>query len=216
VRRLSAPREYWVSIYNTSTARVFVRAVIVFACCFTTINVPASAQSNNSVRNFVERLNSASMALLNTKSTQDARKKCRHLLAWAFDVRAMARIALGDAWPKATDSERRGFYDAFENGLVRVYVRRVEANRGMTLLFVGTRPQSGGHQLAATRMIFPEKPERTWIWRLRPSGRSWRVIDVLTNGASLLQAERRKYARVLEANKGRIDALIEFIRSRNN
>lgn len=190
----------------------------LLACCVAAAvaAAPTSAPANDSVRNFVERLNDASVALSASSSNQVARQKCRRLLAWAFDVPAMARYALGDAWPKATAAERRKYLNAFEDGLITVYVRRVAANRGMTLLFVGTRPQSGGHQLAGTRMIVPNKPEQTWIWRLRPAGRSWRVIDVLTNGSSTLQAERQKYARILEANPGDIDAVIAFIRRQDN
>jgi ABC-type transporter MlaC component len=189
--------------------------LLVLICCLATTGAPAIAQTDNSVRSFVERLHEASVALSMSASEQDARQKCYRLLAWAFDVPAMARNALGDAWNTATASERGEFLKVFEDAIVTAYVFRFQANRGMTLAFVGARPQSDGHQFAATLMTVPDKPEQTWIWRLRPAGRSWRVVDVLTNGRSVLQAEHQEYARILEANRGDIGAVIAFIRSRD-
>lgn len=195
-------------------APIFIHIILALVCCLATADAPAIAQTDNSVRSFVERLNEASLALSTSRSEHDARQKCYRLLAWAFDVPAMARNALGNAWNKTTASERGEFLKVFEDAIVTAYVRRFEADRGMTLAFVGARPQSDGHQFAATLMIVPDKPEQTWIWRLRPVDRSWRVVDVLTNGRSLLQAEHQEYVRILEANRGDIGAVIAFIRSR--
>jgi ABC-type transporter MlaC component len=36
--------------------------------------------------------------------------------------------------------------------------------------------------------------EETWIWRLRPSGQSWRIVDVAIDGSSVLSTERQEYA----------------------
>ena len=197
-----------------SAALIILRMVLVLFCCLATAGAPAIAQTDDSVRSFVERLNAASLALSSSGSAQDARQKCHRLLAWAFDVPAMARNALGDAWNRATASERADFLKVFEDSIVTAYVRRFELDREMKLAFVGARPKSDGHQLAATLMTVPDRPDQTWIWHLRPDDRSWRVVDVLTNGRSLLQAERQEYARILEANRGDIRAVIAFIRSR--
>jgi len=215
VRLPPAARERATRRGMASAAPIFFHIILVLVCCLATVGVPAIAQTDNSVRSFVERLNEASVALSTSGSEHEARQKGYRLLAWAFDVPAMARNALGDAWNTATASERGEFLKAFEDAIVTAYVRRLEANRGMTLAFVGARPQSDGHQYAATLMIVPDKPEQTWIWRLRPAGRSWRVVDVLTNGRSVLQAEHQEYARILEANRGDIGAVIAFIRSRD-
>ncbi|MGP0082405.1 MAG: ABC transporter substrate-binding protein [Steroidobacteraceae bacterium] len=195
---------------------VFFRTIFILTCCVATARVPALAQSDESVRSFVERLNEASLTLSASSSEWNARQKCQRLLAWAFDVQTMARSTLGEVWNKATVTQRNEFLKVFEEAVVTAYVRRVEANRGMTLAFVGTRPQSDGHQFAATHMIMPGKAEQIWIWRLRPVGGSWRVVDALTNGRSLLQAERQEYNRVLETSHGDIGAVIAFIRSREN
>jgi phospholipid transport system substrate-binding protein len=188
--------------------------LIMSAALFAAPAVSGRAQSEDSVRTFVERVNEASTALLSSDSEADARRRCRRLLAWAFDVPAMARYALGDFWNTIVTAERKAFVVAFEEAVVSGYVRRVTANRGASLVFIGARPQQDGNRLAATRLIHPEKQDQTWIWRLKPDGESWRVIDVTVEGRSALHAERQEYARILEANNRDINAVIAFIRSR--
>lgn len=186
---------------------------LVIACLLSAVNVsPATAREEDSVRDFVERVNDASTALL--ASGSNAAQKCRRLLGWAFDVPAMAGYALGTTWNKATSAERRAFLAAFEDEIVAAYVRRMAAYRGATMSFVGARAPSGGDRLAASRLIVPGGPEQTWIWRLRPAGQTWRIVDVSVDGRSALHAERQEYAEILETNHGDIDAVIAFVRRR--
>jgi len=60
----------------------------------------------------------------------------------------------------------------------------------------------------------PGGAEQTWIWRLRPAGEAWRIVDVSIDGRSALHAERQEYTEILEANHGDINAVIAFVRRR--
>jgi ABC-type transporter MlaC component len=172
-----------------------------------------AAASKDAVRAFVERVNEASVSFFSSGSEADARKRCRELLAWAFDVRAMGKEALGRAWDKATEEERKKFLEAFEEDIISAYLRRMRAP-GTTLTFVGRRPPVGGDQPAASRRSVPGKEDQTWIWWMRPDGQSWRIIDLLLDGHSALNAEGHEYASILESNNGDINALIAFMRKR--
>jgi phospholipid transport system substrate-binding protein len=177
---------------------------------------PAIAAENGaeeSVRVFVERVNEASMNFFSSGTDTEARARCRALLAWAFDVPAMAKQALGPVWDSLTDEVRNEFLDAFEADIVGAYLRRMRLP-GTTLTFVGTRPPVDGDQLAASRRSVPGKPDQTWIWRMRPDGQSWRIVDVLLNGRSAVETESQEYASVLENNHGDVNALIAFMRKR--
>jgi ABC-type transporter MlaC component len=68
-----------------------------------------AAASDDSVRNFVDRMNDASTALLSSESNA---LRCRRLLGGAFDVPGMARHALGKAWDQSTSAERQAFLAA--------------------------------------------------------------------------------------------------------
>ena len=45
-------------------------------------------------------------------------------------------------------------------------------------------------------------------------GGSWRVIDLLLDGHSVVNAESQEYANVLASNNGDINALIAFMNKR--
>jgi phospholipid transport system substrate-binding protein len=172
---------------------------------------PATAASNETVRNFVERVNEDSTNLLS--SEENATERCRSLLGWAFDVPAMAQYALGKAWGRATSAERETFLTAFEDAIIAAYLGRMRDYRGATMSFVGARPPAGGDRMAASRLRLPDA-EETWIWRLRPSGQSWRIVDVAIDGSSVLSNERQEYAEILAADHDDINAVIAFIRKR--
>ncbi len=171
------------------------------------------AESKKAIRAFVERVNEASVGFFSSGSEADARERCRALLAWAFDVPAMGKEALGKAWDKATEEERKDFLQAFEEDVISGYLRRMKAP-GTTMTFIGHRPPIEGDQLAASRRSVPGKEDQTWIWWMRPDGQSWRIVDLLLDGHSALSAEIQEYANVLASNHGDMNALIAFMRNR--
>lgn len=194
------------------TYSLYGARAVVFACLFLAASEwVVAASSDDSVRIFVERVNQASTDLLSSEENAD--RRCRDLLGWAFDVPAMAQYALGKAWDSATQADRDAFLAAFEDEIVAAYLRRIRDYRGATMSFVGMRSPSGGDRLAASRLSLPDAQE-TWIWKLRPSDDSWRIIDVAIDGSSVLRGERQDYAGILAANHGAISAVIAFIRKR--
>jgi ABC-type transporter MlaC component len=67
---------------------------------------------------------------------------------------------------------------------------------------------------APVEVVVAGKPDQTWIWRLRPQGDTWRIVDVAVDGKSAISSERKTYAKVLKLNHGDMKALIEYVRSR--
>lgn len=171
----------------------------------------AIAATDAEIRAFIEHVNQASTDMV--ASDDGAEQRCRDLLASSFDVPAMAQFALGKAWETASSANRDAFLTAFQDEIVAAYLRRMRDWRGATMSFAGVRPPSGGDRLAASRLSLPDA-EETWIWKLRPSGASWRIVDVAIDGSSVLTTERQEYAEILAANHGDIEAVIAFIRKR--
>jgi ABC-type transporter MlaC component len=201
---------------NARTIRVSAIVIVFLVAVLALPRLSADARSEDSVRNFVDRVNEASMALVASESEAEARQQCLRLLEWAFDVPAMAQYALGEFWETTGAEGRKKFVAAFKRALITHYVRHVKANSKTTMIFAGDRPERNGQHLAATRLIHPDDPDQTWVWRLHRERGSWRVIDVSIHGRSALHSERREYAQIMEANKGDIGAVIAFIRSRED
>lgn len=192
-------------------------ALILLAWLVSTPVVPALAQSEPRIIAFVDRLIAASSAIVATasRSAEEARQECSKLVAWAYDVPGMAQFVLGDGWKKATVNERNSFRSSFEKLIVNTIVHRLRSDPGITFAFIGVRPEANVHMLAAVRVMAPGRPEQIWLWRLRPApGSTWRVVDFLVEGRSVLLSERQEYARILESSNGDIGAVVEFIKNR--
>jgi phospholipid transport system substrate-binding protein len=189
-----------------------MQTVLLLLACLTP-SLAKAASTDDEIRAFVEKVNVASTSFFVSGSEADARQKCRDLLAWAFDVPAMGKEVLGKAWDRATDEERKKYIEAFEDEVISAYLRRMRPP-GTTLTFIGHRPPVGGDQLAASRRSVPGKADQTWIWWMRPDGQSWRIVDLLLDGHSVLNAETQEYANVLASNNGDINALIAFMHKR--
>jgi phospholipid transport system substrate-binding protein len=172
----------------------------------------AQNKPDEAARRFVEQVNDASMSFFSSGSDKDAREKCQQLLSWAFDVPAMGEYVLGKAWAGASEEDRKEFLAAFEDEIVGEYLHRMKG--GTTMAFVGTRSAVDGDLLAASRVAVTGKNDQIWIWRMRPQGPTWRIVDVTVDGRSAILSERKTYAQVLQANKGDIKALIAYVRSR--
>ena len=199
---------------RNSMGALFAAFMLGIAAQLTSPVQSAPANPDEAVRNFVEQVNDASTSFFSSGSEKDAREKCRDLLSWAFDVPAMGEYVLGEAWARASEQERKDFLPAFEDEIVCEYLHRMKG--GTTMTFIGTRTPLHGDLLAASRVAIPGKADQTWIWRMRPQGQTWRIVDVLVDGRSAIFSERKTYAEVLQANHGDMKAVIDFIRSRTD
>lgn len=193
--------------------RLMPRLFLVLTVAWLATPAAAEDDTNASIRAFVDKVNQQSVSFFAFGSEAEARERCRALLAWAFDVPAMGKEALGRTWSKATEAERKEFLDAFEEDIISAYLRRMRAP-GTTLTFIGHRPPYEGHQLAASRRSVPGKDDQVWIWWIRPDGGSWRIDDLVLNGHSAVNTGAHEYATVLENNNGDMTALIAFMRKR--
>jgi phospholipid transport system substrate-binding protein len=190
--------------------------VLAGPICSPALTAPAPREK--SIFDFVDRLLAASSALLTTawESEQRARQDCRKLLVWAFDVPGMVRFALGPAWNKATARQRAVLRESFETLIVNQFVRQMRSEPKQTFAFIGYKEETKDRVLAVVRTIVPERPEQIWWWRLQaePDSLSWRVVDLIVEGRSVLLSEREDYARILESNNGNIGAVVEYINKR--
>jgi phospholipid transport system substrate-binding protein len=194
-------------------ARFMPTLLLAFVLTWVVVPATAAEDDNDAIRAFIEKVNEASVGFFASGSEADARERCRALLAWAFDLPAMGKDALGRTWNTATEEEREEFLQAFEEDVVSAYLRRMRAP-GTTLTFIGHRPPFDGHQLAASRRTLPGKADQIWIWQMRPEGQSWRIDDLVLGGHSAVSAEAHEYATVLQSNNADMNALIAFMRKR--
>ncbi len=138
----------------------------------------------------------------------------RQLLIERFDVARIGRFALGRYWRKATEEQRAEYGRVFEDYIIAIYARQLNAYSGETFAVDGVRDQDEKRARVASRIVRAEGEPIMIEWRLRRADGAWRIVDVLVEGVSMALTQRSEFAAVVRANGGRVEGLIEMLREK--
>ena len=128
-------------------------------------------------------------------------ERFRGILAKNMDTEAMAQVALGRFWAKATDAERQAYVAAYREYLIRVYGRRLRDLGQSRVEVAGSRAVGPGDTVVDTRLI--SGPDAFPIsFRVLERNGANLIIDVLAEGTSILVTQREEFAAVVKATGG--------------
>jgi ABC-type transporter MlaC component len=109
-------------------------------------------------------------------------------------------------------AEQRDAYEkAFSKRLATECARELAKYKGEPITLAGVRNVANGEKLATIRLGPPEKA-RMIAWQLRGTGETLTAVDVIFEGHSAMINAHDDFLRVLRANRGNIDAVIESMR----
>jgi phospholipid transport system substrate-binding protein len=136
------------------------------------------------------------------------------VIAPHFDIRIMAREALGVYWRRATPEQQKRFIASFRQLLVDDYANEFRGYSNQSVEFL---PEHAGsdkeYALVATHVTTPgEKPVRV-DYRLYRVGSGWRIYDVEVDGISLLFTYRNTFSEELQSET--LDTLIARMEHKN-
>ncbi len=138
----------------------------------------------------------------------------RELLTAGFDVKAISRFVLGRYWRKATEAERAEFTALFEDLIVATYSKKFSDYGGQTLAVEAIRQESEKTAAVASRILRRSGEPIRIDWRLLRRGESWRIVDVVVEGMSMVLSQRSEYAAVIKGSGGRIEGLLVKLREK--
>jgi phospholipid transport system substrate-binding protein len=119
-------------------------------------------------------------------------------LETAYDFPTMIRIAAGSFWVNASDSERDDLLSAFSRLSIATYASRFSGYSGESFETLGERPGPRGTILVDTRLVRPDEEPVPLTYVLQRSGETWKIVDVIVEGAiSELAVRRSEYSQIL-------------------
>jgi phospholipid transport system substrate-binding protein len=132
-----------------------------------------------------------------------------------FDIRIMAREALGLNWRRATPEQQKRFMAAFRQLLINDYANEFRNYSNQTVEYLPEHGGTGrGYALVATHVISPgEQPVRV-DYRLYRAGSDWLIYDVEIDGISLLFTYRNTFSEELQRET--LDTLIARMENKND
>jgi len=132
-----------------------------------------------------------------------------------LDDVAMAKLALGKNWNKASREQKIEFVDAFRTLLVRTYGKSLLEYRDQTINFSPLKLEPGADRAEVdSEVLQPGAPSVPVSYRLRLKDDSWKVYDLSIDGVSLVTSYRGTFAQ--EVRKGGIEGLLQLLHDKNS
>src|SRR5262249_45561424 len=138
----------------------------------------------------------------------------RQIFGRNFDVPTIGSWVMGAPWRTASPAQKTEYLRLFETYIVKVYTGQLSTYSGEKVAIVGAEDDGGG--VAVLSRIVDAKNGRTieLKWRLRQTGATLKVRDVLIENISMSQTQRREFAAVFQQRGGTVEGLIAALREK--
>lgn len=178
------------------------------------ITVSADQNESTGAVNFVQDIAKRGIGFLENDKLSDKERESefRNLLRNSFDMKTIARFALGRYWKTSTKEQQKEYLQLFDDMIVSVYSRRFKDYEGQSL-DVKTARKDGDHDYIVSSLIVPKKgPNVNLDWRIRNKNNKYQVVDIIVEGVSMSMTQRSDFSSVIQRGGGDIDVLLEHLR----
>ena len=158
-----------------------------------------SAHSADTPSQFVSGfLRDAFAACRSTQNPVQVREtKLRDLFRTKLDIPLIARLTTNDSLTEAAPDTQRRFEGLLVDYLVQLYSLKIEDSADSTIE-VRVEPPSPDGTIAVTTFIGkPGSPSEPIKWRLNASTGTFKIVDVIGGGISLVTLQREVFLAVL-------------------
>jgi phospholipid transport system substrate-binding protein len=127
----------------------------------------------------------------------------------SFDVRFMARLAVGMGWDTLSSGQQQQMTDAFERYMVATYADRFDSYSGENLEVTGQRA-SGPGVIVQTRIVKSNGEPIGIDYLMRRNGEEWQISDVYLEGTISELATRRSEFSAILRDRGIAGLIVEL------
>jgi len=153
-------------------------------------------------------------ALIKKPRTPESDATLIKLFDGLLDYETLAKDSLGEEWDKRTPEERKEFQQLLSTLVQRAYTKGIRDTLDYDVAFRGEIEGKGGKvvQTVATHRTDKRKEPVHIDYLVRQNGSVWRVVDIVTEGSSLVANYKNQFRRVIE-QKG-FGGLLEKMRTK--
>jgi phospholipid transport system substrate-binding protein len=174
------------------------------------------ADAKSDGKALIQRMADEVVTILANAGMDRAAKEARfrQILGKNFDVQTIGAWVMGGPWREASPVQRAEYLKLFETYIVKVYTGQLATYRGEKVMVVGADSDGGGVEVVSR--ITDQKNARTVEvkWRLRASGATLKVRDVLIENISMSQTQRREFAAVFQQRGSTVEGLLDALREK--
>ena len=183
---------------------MLVRRALIALCAMTLLPAAALAQQLGPASRFMQQRNEEVNRILHRAANDDAARRQRseqitHMLSDLLDYDELSRRALGDHWGEHNEGDRHQFITLLRQLVERNYENNLERIVDFEVRYTGEAQQGDlvvVHTEARSRAQRRQPPVAI-DYTVRQVGQAWKVVDVTTDGVSLVSNYRTQFHRII-------------------
>ncbi|MEC7519961.1 MAG: ABC transporter substrate-binding protein [Myxococcota bacterium] len=158
----------------------------------------ASAQTG--ARAYLERRHEEVNRILRTPAGERRSQRLTRLLNELIDYEALSREALGEHWEAQSAEERQRFVSLLRQLVERNYETNLERILDYEVSYEGERRRGDRTVVTTSARSRAQRrqPPVEIAYAMVQSGSDWRVVDVTTDGVSMVQNYRNQFSRIID------------------
>ncbi len=175
---------------------------------------PATAAAP-SASNFVTAFLSDAFRIARTMDDAPDKRRAdlANLMTTRMDLSRILVYATHAAYQAASPEMQQQFRQTFASFLAEAYTPRIKLAAELSFTTSPPRPNQDGGITVSTTFTKPGIAESTIDWQVEPAGNSYKIVDVGSDGVSLLQIQRSSFTSVM-ANDGGLQGLLSKMDAR--
>lgn len=170
---------------------------IVLGICVLLIATSGNAATPEPTIAQIEKFHTALLDVMKKGAelgTEGRYKKLELPIAEAFDLAAMTKFAVGPAWAKMTEADHKSVIAAFTRMTVASYARNFDSFKGQKFVVDPKVEVRNVDRLVKSQVIPEGEKPVNLTYRMRESGGTWKVIDVIWEYVSQVATRRSDFA----------------------
>ncbi len=178
------------------------------------IQVSSEDTREQKAKQFIIDLAEQGIGFLEDQSLSDEQreKEFRNVLKRNFDMKTIARFALGRYWRSSTDAQKKEYLALFEDMIVEVYSQRFSEYNGESFEVLSAREQGKSDAVVSSQIVPPSGTKVRVEWRVREKKGKMKIIDIMVEGVSMSLTQRSDFASVIQRGGGNVDVLLAHLR----
>jgi phospholipid transport system substrate-binding protein len=191
-----------------------IRAFVSLGALVLATSLATPAHAAESAQDFIQSRQSQVTQLVRQAPGAQRDKQVAGVLDGMIDYDTLARRSLAAHWGDLSDAQHKEFTDILRNLVRRNYERNIKNILDYRVEYLGEEPGSEGvvvHSRASSSSNRREEPISI-DYQLMKEGGGWRVVDVVTEGSSLVNNYKNQFHRVIQ--KDGYEALVRRMKDK--
>jgi phospholipid transport system substrate-binding protein len=194
-----------------------IRSVVLGAIALVAVGLSSpAAQAGPTAEAFIQGRQTEVTTLLRQPTGSARDKKISTALEAMMDFNELAKRSLGSHWGELNEAQQKEFTGLLKQLVQRNYERNIKNILGYDVEYLGHEASGEDnnvivHTRATSKTNKREEP-LSIDYRLMPVGEGWSVVDIITEGSSLVNNYRSQFHKVIQ--KDGYDALLRKMKDK--